>query len=277
MKEKNRHEKQPSLSEDQRLAALGIHAAETAAESGCISEQDMAWFIDKATIDDPQFAAFYQHLAQCEDCYHTWLNLSQLQQEKLSRKIFSLLAKPSSLSLVGSAFAVAATLFIVFQFPSKDLMHKQLTQPQSMPQQTEILQEKQDSDDVFSLGERNAVNDAERPAPPPAEPGLRAEADSKSDSSALKREKRKGPKLSSAPVKASAISPVDLLKSEIGQFCQQPSYDEKKKSQLLEKTAQLLNNEQTNSELSAIADILTRMEPSTRQQLCLQMESILKK
>ncbi len=274
MKQDNNHNQNPHPDEDLRLATLGVHLSETSAGSACPDEQEMARMVDQATIDDPQFAHFFKHLNECEDCYHAWLSLTSIQKEGFTEKTLKHLKKPRSLSIMGSALAVAATVLIVFQLPSKDQLHKQISAPQAETQQYEMMQESQMSDNAFQPEEKPLPVPAQKAAPAAISELTRQAAESETR---IELKKENTMQQSAQPVEADSAGAFNTLQSEIRQFCEQSFFDEKKKSQLLEMTDKLLQNEQDITELKVIKDIFSKMTEATKPQSCEQMQAYLKK
>ncbi len=278
MKQNNNHRLKTDSSDDLRIATLGIHLSETSVDSACPSEEDMARLIDTATITDPQFSDFFKHLAQCEECYHTWLNLTVVQEKSIGEKVLNHLKRPGSLSIMGSALAVAATFLIVLHLPPKDQLRQQINAPLKDNGHIELLQEKQLNEARSTPSEEmdtfSQSAEAETPVPMPestSDADDQIRVDSKKEKSQTQRQ------LSAKPRTIDTDITYASVKNEIRRFCSQTYYDENQKEQLTEMTSRLLEHTPHNSELIEINIILSKMTSSTQQQLCGQLESFLKK
>lgn len=277
MKQNNNHKKNLAAPGNRSLAALGFHLSETSAPSACPDEEEMAAFIDNANIDDPQFCDLYKHLNECEACYQQWLAITSLHQETLTDKIAYHLKNRRSLSILGSAMAVAATVLIIFQMPSKDALHKQLSTPQAEPQHYEMmLQEGQQSDKETLTDEQESFNMPLGTAAPAPLLQQAEESDDKVDAK-VKKEKMTTTLRSVKPIAADSAPVLLAIKQELRLFCDQPSFDEEKKSQLFKMLSQLSDEELQKQQLHEIKDILSKMTVSSKQELCEQMQPLLKK
>ena len=115
---------------DRGVALLALHAGQGSVSSACLTEEELACLVDRQCTADEQ-EQFFSHLASCETCYRSWLELLEIFDTGTGQKTGNMVYKffqPKQLAWAGSLFAAAASVALFLNISGE--MDAPVLQPQ---------------------------------------------------------------------------------------------------------------------------------------------------